>query len=55
MMKEEIIKNVPNDQIHEIVKDFESEGAKVKIETQANGMSTLRALFLKKEERHTSS
>jgi hypothetical protein len=44
-----VLKDVPDDVIDEVVSDFESEGAKVIKERQADGKWTVRAILSEDE------
>lgn len=45
MARREVIKGVPEDRIEQLVYDFESEGAQVTREKQADGKWTVVATF----------
>lgn len=50
MQKERALTDIPNDEVDEVVNDFQSEGAKTTKELQPNGNWTVRATFFDLEE-----
>ncbi|PSJ17311.1 hypothetical protein [Nitrosomonas supralitoralis] len=47
--KERALTDIPNDEVDEVVNDFQSEGAKTVKELQPNGNWTVRATFFDPE------
>ncbi|MDO8894165.1 MAG: hypothetical protein Q8M57_12060 [Nitrosomonas sp.] len=50
MQKERALTDIPNDEVDEVVNDFQSEGAKTTKELQPNGNWTVRAIFFNPDE-----